>query len=57
MHREQENKLVMLVLGSLDLVKHCLSFLEENESFLETFLRDEIDGTLVELVNHDRHLV
>ena len=57
MHREQENKFVMLILGSLDLVKHSLSFLEENESFLETFLRDEIDGTLVKLVNHDRHLV
>ena len=37
-HRQQEDKLVMLVLTRLNLIQHCLRLLKENESFLEAFL-------------------
>ena len=47
----------MLVLGRLNLLEHRLGLLKENESLLKTFLGDEVDGALVELVDHDRHLV
>ena len=57
MHSEQENEFIVLVFGSLDLIQHRLGLLKQNQSFLETFLGDEIDGTLVQLVNDDRHLV
>ena len=57
MHRQQEHKLVVLVLASLYLLKHRLRFLQQDQSLLKTFLRNEVDGTLVELVYHHWHLV
>ena len=57
MHRQQKDKLVVLVLSSLDLLQHSLGLLQKDESLLETLLRNEIDGTLVQLVNDDGYLI
>lgn len=56
-HRQQKDKLVVLVLLGLDLIKHCLRLLQKDQSLLETFLRDEVDSTLVKFVDNDWHLV
>jgi len=38
MHRKQEYKLIMLILGRLNLLKHRLRFLKKDQSLFETFL-------------------
>ena len=57
MHGQQEDERVLWILICLYLFQHGLSCLEENESLLIAFLRDEIDGTLVELINDNWDLV
>jgi len=44
MHDQQENELVLRIILGLDLLEHCLRFLEQNETFLELFLRYEVNG-------------
>lgn len=57
MHGQEEDEGVFRVLVRLDLLKHGLRFLQKNQRFFITFLRDEVDCALVEFVNHDGHLV
>ena len=51
MHGQQEDERVLWVLICLYLFQHGLSFLQENESFLIAFLRDEIDCTLIKFID------
>ncbi len=57
MHGQQEDERVLWVLICLNLLQHGLAFLKENKSLLIAFLRDEIDGTLIELIDDYRDLV
>ena len=57
MKGEQEDKGVLGILIGLDLLKHGLRFLQQDECLLVAFLRDEVDRAFVQLINHDGHLV
>ena len=57
MQGQQEYELVVLIFARLDLLKHCLGFLKQDKALFETFLRNEVDGRLIELIDDDRHLV
>lgn len=57
MHGQQEDERVLWVLICLYLFQHGLSFLQENESFLIAFLRDEIDSTLIKFIDDNWDLV
>jgi len=57
MHDQQENELVLRIILGLDLLEHCLRFLEQNETFLELFLRYEVNGWFAEFVNNNWHLI
>lgn len=56
-HHQEEDKLVVRVLLGLNLVKHRLSFLEEDQCLFEAFLRDEVDCAFSELIDNHGHLV
>ena len=57
MQRQQEHKGVLRVLVRLDLLQHSLGLLKQDQSFFIAFLRDEVNCTLVELVDDNRDLV
>ena len=54
---EQEYELITLYLLSLYLVKHRLSFLQQNQSLFVLLLGDEVECALIQLINHDWHLI
>lgn len=56
-HHEQESHLVVRVLGGLDLPKHRLRLLKQDQCLLEAFLGDEVDRAFIELVDDDWDLV
>ena len=57
MHGEEEDEFVMLVFASLYLVQHRLCLLKQYECLFKTFLGDEVDCALIELIDNNRHLV
>lgn len=57
MEREKEHKGVFWVLVCLDLLKHSLSLLKQDQCFFIAFLRDEVYCTFVKLIDDDWHLV
>jgi len=56
-HGQKEDKLVIRVLGSLNLFQHSLCLLQQNQRFLKALLRNEIDGAFVEFIDYDWHLI
>ena len=57
MHSQQEHKRVVLVLARLNLIEHGLCLLEQDERLFKALLRDEVDGTFVQLVYYNWDLV
>lgn len=59
-HVVQSQEVNELVLGSfvgLNLFQHRLRFLQQNQGLFVALLRNEVDGTFVQLVNDNRYLI
>lgn len=54
---QQKYELIARDLVGLDLIKHRLSFLQQDQSLLVLFLRDKVDSTLIKLVDDHGNLV